>query len=249
MAKITFLGTASAVPARNHHNTHFILEADEQMLMVDCVGNPVVRLREAGLDPLRITDLVLTHFHPDHVTGTPLLLMDLWLMGRTQPLTVYGLDSVLEQFEAMMALFGWQDWEGLYPIHLHPVPDPEMTLMLDRADLRVWSSTVCHMVPALGLRMALPEGTICYSTDTGPCEAVVRLADGADILIHEASGSASGHSSPAEAGRVASDAGVKTLVLIHYDPGSAPDDLKRQARATFSGEVIVARDLMTLPIG
>jgi ribonuclease Z len=95
MAKITFLGTASAVPDRNHQNTHFVVQTESGTVLVDCVGNPIVRLREAGIDPLSITDLVLTHFHPDHVSGVPLLLMDLWLLGRKQPLDIYGLESVL----------------------------------------------------------------------------------------------------------------------------------------------------------
>lgn len=249
MSKITFLGTASAVPDRGHQNTHFVLETDGGTILVDCVGNPIVRLREASIDPLSITDLVLTHFHPDHISGVPLLLMDLWLLGRKQPLNIYGLDSVLEKFETMMNLYDWEDWQGFYPIQLFPFSNPECTVMIDRMNLKVEASKVRHLVPAMGLRMNLPEGAVCYSTDTEPCTEVVRLAKDADILIHEASGSMGGHTGAAEAGVIAADAGVKALVLIHYDPASDPDKLKEEAHSSFSGEVIIAKDLMTLPIG
>ena len=249
MAKITFLGTASAVPDRNHQNTHFILESEGGTVLVDCVGNPVVRLREAGYDPLAVTDLVLTHFHPDHISGVPLLLMDLWLLGRKQALNIYGLDTVLEKFEAMMDLYEWEAWDGFYPVHLHPLIKPNLTSLIDRGSLKVKASTVRHMIPAMGVRMETAGGIVCYSADTAPCTEVVRLAKEADILIHEASGSVNGHTGASEAGVIASDAGVKTLVLIHYDPVSKPQELKEQARKSFSGEVIIATDLMTLPIG
>ena len=249
MSKITFLGTASAVPARNQQNSHFILQAGERHFLVDCVGNPVVRLAEAGIDPLVVTDLVLTHFHPDHVSAVPLFLMDLWLMGRTAPLEVYGLQDNIDRFEKLMALFEWERWSDFYPVHVHPLGSEERMPFYTGEEVQGWASPVCHMIPAIGLRFALPEGVLAYSTDTSPCEAVVRLAGGADILVHEATGFSNGHSSAAEAGQVAAQAGAKTLVLTHYNPGSDMEALKRQAQSTFSGEVIVAKDLMTLIVG
>ena len=249
MSKITFLGTASAVPDRNHQNTHFVVETEDGTILVDCVGNPIVRLQEAGIDPQSVTDLILTHFHPDHISGVPLLLMDLWLMGRKKPLHIYGLESVLDKFEKMMELFEWEEWGGFYPVHLHPVINPDRTSIINRVNLQVQASKVRHMIPAMGVRITVPGGTVCYSTDTGPCVEVLNLAKDADILIHEASGSMGGHTSAREAGVIASDAGVKALVLIHYDPASEPEALRKEAQQSFSGEVIIAKDLMTLPIG
>lgn len=248
MAKITFLGTASAVPDAHHQNSHFILETEKRLLLVDCVGNPVVRLEEAGVDPLSVKDLILTHFHPDHVSGVPLLLMDMWLMGRQAPLDIYCLEMVMARFSAMMALYDWQDWTGFYPIHMHSLPSFEMVSLIDTDGLKVWGSTVCHMIPAMGLRMIIDHSTIAYSTDTAPCDAVVRLAAQADILIHEASGAANGHSSAAQAGEVATRAGARKLVLTHYPPEEDPVDLLAQAQSSFSGEVVIATDMMTLKI-
>ncbi len=248
MSKITFLGTASAVPDVTHHNAHFILEAGQRKVLVDCSGNPIVRLEEAGVDPLALTDVILTHFHPDHVNGLPLMLMDLWLMGREQPLTLHGQDADLEKVQKLMALFEWESWTGCYPIELHALPTEEMTPVLADEELTIVASPVCHMIPAIGLRMTMPEGIVTYSTDTGPCDPVIRLAMGANVLIHEAAGLAMGHTSAAQAGEVAAQAGVDTLVLIHYPPQADPEELAAEAGATFSGDVLVAEDLMALEL-
>lgn len=248
MSKITFLGTASAVPSQHQHNSHFILEVDDRVVLVDSPGNPVVRLEEAGLDPQSITDIVLTHFHPDHVSGAPLLLMDLWLMGREAPLAIYGMADLIHRVERMMALFDWDTWEGFYPVNFHRLASEDRESMIDTELLKAWAYPVCHMIPAIGLRFELPEAVVSYSADTAPCDQVVQLADNADILIHEATGSSYGHSGAAEAGEVAAKAGVRTLVLTHYTVDVDKDVLLGKAKSAFSGDVIIAEDLMQLLI-
>jgi ribonuclease Z len=248
MARIIFLGTASAVPTINHHNAHFILESGQRLGLVDCSGNPVVRMEEAGIDPLQLTDIILTHFHPDHVNGLPLLLMDLWLMGRKAPLTIHGLAEDMEKAEKMMDLFNWKKWTTFYPVAFHALESTEMTTVLEDEDLSILASPVCHMIPAIGLRMKLPEGLVSYSTDTGPCEPVVRLAQGANVLIHEAAGAAKGHSSAAEAGEEATEAEVETLVLIHYPPEADAEALAKEAGEAFDGDILLAEDLMILEL-
>ncbi|MBG0771344.1 MAG: MBL fold metallo-hydrolase [Anaerolineaceae bacterium] len=249
MSKITFLGTASAVPNATHHNAHFILESGQRKVLVDCSGNVIVRLEEAGIDPLALTDVILTHFHPDHVSGLPLLLMDLWLMGRVQPLTLHGLKADLERARAMLDLFDWEKWTGCYPVEFNGLGNEENMPVITDEDLTIVASPVCHMIPAIGLRMTLPEGIVAYSTDTGPCDSIIRLAQDANVLIHEASGSMTGHTSAAEAGDVATQAGIETLVLIHYPPETDPLVLAAEAGEVFSGDVLVAEDLMALELG
>lgn len=245
MSKLIFLGTASAIPAKNQQNTHFILQSNGRTVLVDCVGNPVVRLQEAGIDPLSITDLILTHFHPDHVSGVPLLLMDLWLLGRKNSLKVYGLHEVIDRMMKMLDLFDWQTWGGFYPVNFIRIPS-ETQVLINESDLEISVSPVCHMIPGIGIRFDLPDGGFCYSSDTAPCDAVVTLAQGMDFLIHEATGKGSGHSSPEEAGRIAEQTGVKKLYLIHYPPEADEADWLNQAQAVFSGEVILAKDLMVV---
>jgi ribonuclease Z len=246
MTKLTFLGTASAVPDKDHHNTHFILESPDRAILVDCSGNPVVRLSQMDIDPLNLTDIVLTHFHPDHVSGLPLLLMDLWLLGREKKLNIFGLQDVINRTKKMMDLYEWQDWRDFYPVIFHGLNDEEKISLIDTDQTKLWAFPVCHMIPGIGLKIALSESTICYSSDTAPCDAVMKMAKNVDLLIHEATGESFGHTSAQQAGKIAQEAGVKMLCLIHYDPKMESEELLAQAKKTFSGDVIIADDLMTI---
>jgi ribonuclease Z len=101
------------------------------------------------------------------------------------------------------------------------------------------------VIPTIGLRLEIDAGarTVAYSCDTEPCPEVVRLAEGADILIHEATGEELGHSSARQAGEIAAEAGVQTVYLVHYPTlGLDKRALLEDAGAAFSGEVIVAED-------
>lgn len=248
MATITFLGTASAVPDKEHENAHLIVDADDRVILVDCAGNPVVRLDQADIDPLSITDIILTHFHPDHVSGLPLLLMDLWLMGREDPIHIYGLSDVINRVEQMMALYDWQDWDGFYLVNFHRIPEVEYSTLIETKSVKVWASPVNHSIPAIGIRMWFPTGTMCYSSDTAPCDALLRLAEGVDILVHEAPGEGYGHTSPESAGEIAQKASAGTLILIHYSPKTDLDEWVGLAKQSFEGDVYPAKDFMTITI-
>jgi ribonuclease Z len=248
MATITFLGTANALPDRDHESAHLLIDAGERVILVDCAGNPVVRLDQAGRDPLLITDIILTHFHPDHVAGLPLLLLDLLIMGRKNPLDIYGLEDVIDRAVQMLDLFSWQDWGDFFPVEFHRLPEQEQTNILDTESVKVWTSPVCHLIPTIGMRMQFPGGSMCYSSDTAPCDALVRLAEGVDILIHEATGEGEGHTSPEQAGEIAHKAGAKELVLIHFPTKVDLDLWVSKAKSQFTGNVIAASDWMKITI-
>ena len=74
-SKLIILGSSNAVPSVGHENTHLLLTTPLRNVLVDCATNPLLRLEQVGLDPIRLTDIILTHFHPDHVSGVPLLLI------------------------------------------------------------------------------------------------------------------------------------------------------------------------------
>ena len=122
------------------------------------------------------------------------------------------------------------------------------------------------MFPALSYRFDTPGGSVVFSGDTGPCENVVRLANGADILVHEVidvdfiarrvaklpnrdaivSHLASSHTSPEDAARIAARCDVRTLVLSHLVPGDdefTEDEWEARARLHFDGEIVCGVDL------
>jgi ribonuclease Z len=250
MAKLVFLGTASALAYKDHENSFFVLEGESSAVLIDCAARPLQRLQEAGVQLDKLNDLIITHFHPDHVSGLPNLLMGMWLMGRENEFNIHGNTHSISRAQKMMELFEWDTWAGMYPTNFHTVPTMEMAPVLKIPDFRILSSPVEHMIPTLGLRFEYSGGEyiLAYSSDTNPIEETVRLATGADILIHEAAGAADGHSTPAEAGEIAARASVRTLYLIHYSlrGETTPETLLADAKKTFPGKVVLAEDLMAV---
>jgi ribonuclease BN (tRNA processing enzyme) len=144
-------------------------------------------------------------------------------------------------------------------------------------NVKVTSVLVEHppVRPALGYRFDFHDRSIAFSGDTVPVEALARLAKGADVLVHEAmylpaveayirgviaqgrpvsfdafmAHMKADHSSVEDVGRIAQEAGVKTLVLSHLTPAidSITDDTWRASAAQhFKGEIVVGHDLMVV---
>jgi ribonuclease BN (tRNA processing enzyme) len=137
--------------------------------------------------------------------------------------------------------------------------------------VKVTAALVKHppVAPAFAYRFDCPDRSIVFSGDTAPSEALVKLAKGADVLVHEviyapaidriaaAEPNAktlkahllAAHTPAEEVGRIATEAGVKTLVLSHFVPGGpgiTDDQWEAAVRPHFSGRIVVGRDLMEL---
>ena len=149
-----------------------------------------------------------------------------------------------------------------------PPMEPVEIYPLDENGVRVTAILVQHapVFPAFAYRFDTPSGSAVFSGDTGPCDNVVRLAQGADYLVHEVidldfvtnrvarlpnrdniiNHLTESHTSPEDAGRIATRAGVKTLVLSHLVPGDseiAEDVWEGRARSEFDGNVVCGVDL------
>ncbi|NPV57441.1 MAG: MBL fold metallo-hydrolase [Anaerolineae bacterium] len=248
MGKVTILGTSSAVPDENHENTHMVIQEAGRVILVDCVGSPVQRLKSARIDYDSISDIILTHFHPDHVSATPLLLMALWLMGRKAPINIYGLHDTLDRMKTMLDLFDWKNWPGFFPLAFFPMDEAESVLIND-SFIKVTAIPVKHLVPTIGIRVDFKRSgkSMAYSCDTEPCPAVEQIANGVDVLIHEAAGNTVGHSSAGQAAEMAKKTGAQSLYLIHYPVGvETRVRLLEEARNTFDGPVSLAKDLQVI---
>jgi len=252
MAKLIFLGTASAVAYKGHENTFLVLKGEESSILVDCSSRPVMRLKDAGIDHNDLSDLIITHFHPDHVSGLATLIMDMWILGREQEFHIHGCEHAITRAIKMMDLFGWQDWTDIYPVHFHTLPLEELAPVLENLEFKILSSPVKHMIPTLGIRIEYRGGefVVAYSSDTSPVPETVKLAADADVLIHEAGGTSFHHSTASQAGEIASQARVKALYLIHYPPEEmiSPDSTLGDAKKTFPGKVFLAEDFMEIEL-
>lgn len=247
MSQITILGSANAVPKTGQDNTHLLIKTAGKLIMVDCGNSPFAKLAAAGTSINEVTDLILTHYHADHMGSLPLLLMDMWLEGRDKPLVIHGLAITLDRARKLLDVFDWRQWKGMYPVTFNIIPDEGIEGFLRDADCVISALPVQHLVPAIGLRITYSDGRVTgYSCDTEPCENVLKLADGAEVLIQEAAGLAKGHTSAEQAGELARNAGVRKLVLIHYENRLDEAQLLSEAKQSFNGEVVLAKDLMVI---
>ena len=225
--RLHFLGTGAAVSDPHRTTTMLAVEAAGHLVAVDCGGDLAQRMMLAGLDPSALDLLILTHEHPDHVGGFPLLLEKLWLLGRRAPIPIAGPAPALDVARRLFEQFDTSRWDGLPERMYREVEMVENAEVWHTDGLQITASPVSHPVPTIGLRIEAESRVIAYSCDTAPDPAVVRLARGADVLIHEATGHQPGvHSSAEEA----AESGAKRLVLVHLPPGLS--DLSA-ARAVF----------------
>ncbi len=246
MNKIMVLGSGHAIPAPGHDNAHLLIEADDQFVLVDCATHPIQKLAEIGCSPDKINDLILTHFHPDHVSGAPLFFMAMWLQKRQRPLKVYGLDFTLSRLEQNLSLYDYQKWPAFYGLEYLTIAEKPRQMVLESPALKVTASPVKHVIPNLGLRFEFKHSgkTAVYTSDTEPCQAVADLAQNADVLIHEAAGEGKGHTSPLQAAEIAARAQVKSLWLIHYDyQDKSLEQQTEKAKSVFNGPIHLACDL------
>ena len=249
MPKLIFLGTANAIADETHENTHMVVVGKKRTVLIDCVDGTNLRLKKVGLDTHLVNDLILTHFHPDHVSGVPQILLNMRLTGRSLPLNIYGLQYTLDRIEQLMGSYNWTRWPNEFPVNFNRLPEQEMVTVLEHDEFSIFASPVKHWIPTLGLRIEFHSShkVVTYSCDTEPCPQLLHLAEGAELLIHEASGPFPGHSSAEQAGKIAAQAGVKSLYLIHYPTGKdLTGDPKLEAQREFAGPVTYAEDLMSL---
>lgn len=236
-----------------------------------------LRLCEAGTQAQDLDALFVTHHHSDHLTGLVDLVFARWLqspLGYTPLPIVAPIGPSTRYVERML-----EPWEDDIAVRMQHVdrpdgPAPELIGFEASADarevwrnseLRVLARTVHHepVTPAVAYRVETPDGAVVISGDTVACDEVAELAEGAEVLVHEAfrraamqpfikavpplARIAAYHADTSEVGGVAKRAGVRTLVLTHLIPAPRNaqdkqgfvDDVRSGG---FDGELIVADD-------
>lgn len=147
-----------------------------------------------------------------------------------------------------------------------PFPDMNPFVIHEDEEVRVTATLVVHppIAPAFAFRFQTSQGSVTISGDTRPSENLIRLARDTDLLLHEAidfewvdsvySGDdelsrasadhhRKSHTSPADAGRIATRASAHQLALHHLVPGTSPERAWREAEQTFDGQLYIPEDL------
>jgi len=222
--KITFIGTAAVVPDAHQDTACFLIN---DTILFDCGWCAAIKMQEYGYSPMGLETLFLTHCHHDHYLGLPALVFFRGMRGGEKgspPLRIVGppddLPVVVELSRQFLQAERFPPaWS---PVELHPL-EPGATYETNA--FRIDTVRALHPVTAVCGRFTdkATGVAIAFSGDTAPNEALVELARGADLLIHEASISphaadehmSGDHSRSIDAARIARDAGVKRLRLVH----------------------------------
>lgn len=243
--QLVFLGTSGAIPAPLRDNTGFLLHLNTKKILIDCPHQTSKVLVTLNVSIHSITHLFITHAHPDHVAGLMQLVHISNLINRKAPLEILASKKTINTCKKLI-----RDQSQTFEIRWISVRDGDDMQLTN--DVKLYFIRVQHASGSLGLRIETPKTIITFSGDTEPCETLLRGARGADILINECSNASfthvPGHSNPEEAGRIAQQAGVKQLYLVHLAPEFSQNSAVAisRARRTFSGVIEIPDDLTAL---
>jgi ribonuclease Z len=247
MPTVHFLGTGSAVTDPYRTTTMLAFSTPGSAVIVDCGGDVVQRIQQAGIPLKEIAAIIITHEHPDHVSGFALMMQKLWLAGRRVPLPVHGIAPALAQARRCFDAFDTSGWDGLPEILWRELPHTPGADILEDIHWRITATPSLHGVPSIAVRVQHRDtGAACvYSCDTAPSEAVAKFARGAQLLVHEATGSHPGHSTACDAAHIAAAAKVDALYLVHLPPEAELDETALAAARKIFPKTFKAAELET----
>jgi len=221
-----------------------------------------------GLEVKKIKTAFLTHLHSDHTTGYPDLILTPWVLDRDQPLQVYGpvginamTDHILKAYQEDIRyrVYGAEPTNDQgWRVDSHEFTEEGMIYRDSNITVEAFPVEHGSWPNAWGFRFTTPDKTIVISGDCKPSDKVVEYARGADILVHEVYSKAGfetkpeewksyhslHHTSTIELADIASKTRPGKIVLYHIlFWGSSEEELMKEIRIGYGGEVIVGRDL------
>ena len=247
--------------------------------VVDCGYGVSRQLIKADVALNRVRYLFITHHHSDHNLEYGPLFYNAWITGLPVRFDAYGpvgLRKLTRDFFAYqkfdidirIADEGRPDPRKLLTVHEFN----RSGLVMQNEDVRVTSLRVKHppITQSYAYRFDARDRSVVISGDTAYLPAMAEFAKGADVLVHEVmylpgieallqrlpnaarlrQHLMAAHTVSEDVGRIAAQAGVKTLVLSHFVPGDDPsitdDQWADGVRKHFNGEIIVGKDLMEI---
>lgn len=144
---VTILGSSSAKPTADRHPSAQAVNVNEQYYLVDAGEGVQQRLVRAGINPLKLRGVFISHLHGDHVYGLLPLLSTLGLYGKRTPLPIYAPRPFGEILEAHLKYF---DTALPYDPQWHEVDTTANRIIFENSSLEVWSLPLRHRVPTSG---------------------------------------------------------------------------------------------------
>jgi ribonuclease BN (tRNA processing enzyme) len=283
---ITLLGTGTPAPSLKRQGSGYLFEVGDDRIVMDHGPGAHHRLLESGHRAADVGHVFFTHLHYDHCMDYGRLVLQRWDQGadKIPDLKVYGPPPIKRMTDLLFAEDGvygpdvrariehkssvdvFEARGGKAP-RKRPAPRVTEVKPGDVIDGTGWKVTVgraAHVQPfleCLAYRLDGPDGSVCYTGDSGASDDIVALAKGCDMLIHmnhHFSGTAPSPAYRAACGNhrdnaiTAKRAGVKTLVLTHVlpqiDQPRVREQIVHEIQKEFDGKVIWGEDLMRLTL-
>jgi ribonuclease BN (tRNA processing enzyme) len=241
--RLTVIGCSGSFPGPAGPASCYLVEAGGRRVLLD-LGNGALGALATYVDIYTVDAVLLSHLHPDHCFD----LASYYVARRYHPdgglprVPVYGPVGVGDR---MAEAYGSDRPDGLRTqFDFHEWVDGAGH---DVGPLQVAVRRVAHPVPCFAMRVEHEGASLVYSGDTGPCDALVDLSRGADLLLAEASYQEGAHNPPdlhmtgRDAGTTAAAAGARRLVLTHVPPWYDGDTAVAEARQVYDGPLELAR--------
>lgn len=253
MAEVFFLGTGGALATRERDNTAFLLRDGRLCALIDCPGSVLQKIVRAGIRPLDVASLFVTHVHPDHVYGLPSLVHGLML--RDHVVRLFGSAESVDFCGRLLDLFGL--WQPQYKTRVEFVElAPGRPVGLP-GGAEVTGHRVPHHASSLAFEFRLEGGRlkVLFSGDAPVYPPLFERAEDADALFHDCGAPArffvqypalaAKHTSALDLGAWSGRVRVKTLVPCHFlgELDFAVAEAEAEIREGFSGRLVIPADL------
>jgi ribonuclease BN (tRNA processing enzyme) len=265
-SKIILLGTGNPNPDPERFGPSVAITVNESLYIIDCGAGVVRRVAASGISVSKIIRVFLTHLHSDHTIGYPDIILTPGVIGRDEPLEVYGPKGLTNMTDNIMAAYTadiQERIEGLEPANkegyvVNPFEIEEGAIYSD-SNVQVEAFRVNHgSLESYGYKFILPDRTVIISGDTCPSDNLIKHAEGCDVLIHEVY-SAEGlekrtkewreyhtsvHTSTLELADIATKTKPKLLILYHQlFMQQSEEQLLQEITNHYEGRVVSANDL------
>jgi ribonuclease BN (tRNA processing enzyme) len=216
-------------------------------LLLDCGSGAVHRMAQLGIDWMAITHIAITHFHVDHTSDLPTLLLA-WRYGaipwRQQSVTLYGPPGTADLFARADAFAGGSLRLLGYAVDVRELANGEVTIL--PGDVQLTTRKVPHTVESVAYSIEHGGRRIVYTGDTGLDPALGQWAAGCDVLLAECSLPESmrmeTHLTPEGCAELAAEAQPRALVLTHFYPPVEHVDIRSIVATRYAGSVTLASD-------
>ncbi|MDQ0108346.1 ribonuclease Z [Chitinophaga terrae (ex Kim and Jung 2007)] len=182
MFAVTILGNNSAIPTLERHPTAQVVTCNEQLCLVDCGEGTQLQIAKYKIKRSRLRYIFISHLHGDHYFGLIGLLNTLNLLGRTEPLSIYG-PAPLEQIIQLQ--LDSAETQLKYELSFVPLTPGYSGIILTDKELQVSCFPTQHRIPCFGFsfemqkrkRKLLPDQARAYEI---PAAYFSKLQDGED---------------------------------------------------------------------